>query len=56
MGIDEKLKNAKPTNWPANGLSQREIKRIIFFYKIYSKFALKFLRIKAIIHNKLKLK
>ena len=38
MGLEEKIKNAKETDWLSEGLSKRKIRRIIFFAKLHARF------------------
>jgi len=44
MSLEEKIRNAKKTDWLSEGLSKRKVGRIIFFARLRAKLRLKFLK------------
>lgn len=44
MSLEEKIQNAKKTDWLSEGFSKRKVKCIVLFAKLFAKIRLKFIR------------
>lgn len=51
MSIEEKIKNAKETNWPAENMPKHKVRLIVLLSKISAKFKMHFSKRKNVINQ-----